>query len=48
MVGSKIDDDDIEEGEAVPKQVGQEYATSINAKFFLTSAKENIGIKKLF
>ena len=48
VVGAKIDDDDIEEGEAVPKQVGQEYAKKINAHFFLTSAKENIGINRMF
>ena len=48
VVGSKIDDNDAEEGEVVPKQVGQEYAKKINAKFFLTSAKENLGINKMF
>ena len=47
-MGAKIDDDDIEEGEAVPKQVGQEYAKRISAHFFLTSAKENIGINRMF
>ena len=26
VVGAKIDDDDVEEGEAVPKQVGVDYA----------------------
>ena len=48
VVGAKIDDNDIDEGEAVPKQVGMEYAKRINAQFFLTSAKENIGITKMF
>ena len=48
VVGAKIDDNDVEEGEAVPKQVGQEYAKKIQAQFFLTSAKDNIGISKLF
>ena len=41
IVGSKIDIDDIEEGQAVPKQVGVQFAKSINGQFFLTSAKEN-------
>ena len=48
IVGAKIDDDDVEEGEAVPKHDAQVYAQQIGAKFFLTSAKENIGINKLF
>ena len=48
VVGAKIDDNDVEEGEAVPKHVAQEYAATIGAKFFLTSAKENIGINKMF
>ena len=47
-MGAKIDDTDIEDCDVVPKQVAQEYATKINAQFFLTSAKENIGIGKLF
>ena len=37
----------MEEGEAVPKQVGMDFARQINAQFFLTSAKENIGINKM-
>ena len=48
VVGAKIDDTEVEEGEAVPKHVAQEYAATIGAKFFLTSAKENIGINKMF
>ena len=48
VVGAKIDDNDIEDCDVVPKQVAQEYAKNINAQFFLTSAKENIGINKLF
>ena len=47
-MGSKIDVDDIEEGQAVPKHVGVQFAKSINGHFFLTSAKENIGISKMF
>lgn len=42
IVGAKCDDTDAEE--MVPKQVGVEYAKSIGAQYFLTSAKENIGI----
>ena len=41
VVGSKIDVVDIEEGQAVPKQVGVQFAKNNNAHFFLTSAKEN-------
>ena len=48
VVGSKIDDNDVEEGDAVPKQVAIDFAKRINAHFFLTSAKENIGINKMF
>ena len=48
VVGAKIDDNDVEEGEAVPKQVAVEYAKKIDAKFFLTSSKENMGINKMF
>jgi Ras-related protein Rab-23 len=48
VVGSKIDDNELEEGEAVPKQAGMDFAKRINGHFFLTSAKENIGITKMF
>ena len=32
----------------MPKQVALDYAKSIKAHFFLTSAKENIGLNKMF
>ena len=48
VVGTKIDDTEADESEMVPKQVALQYAQSINAQFFLTSSKENIGIDKLF
>ena len=48
VVGAKIDDDDVEESDAVPKSVAFEYASKIGAQLFLTSAKENIGISKMF
>ena len=37
-----------DEGDFVPKQVALDYAKSIKAHFFLTSAKENMGISKMF
>ena len=40
--------DNVEDEEVVPKQDGQDYARQINAEFFMTSAKENIGISKMF
>ena len=47
-MGSKIDDNDVDEGQAVPKQTAVEFAKNINGQFFLTSAKENMGINKMF
>ena len=49
VVAAKIDDTDTDDdAEVVPKSVGAEYAKRINAHFFMTSAKENIGISKMF
>lgn len=47
-MAAKIDDNEVDEDEAVTKQEGQEYAKQINASFFQTSAKQNIGITKMF
>jgi len=40
--------DNIDDDEVVSKQDGQDYARQINAEFFMTSAKENTGINKMF
>ena len=49
VVGTKIDITEPEDDqETVPKQVAAEFAKKINAQFFLTSAKENLGINKMF
>ena len=40
--------DNVEDDEVVPKQDGQDYARQINAEFFMTSAKDNININRLF
>ena len=45
LIGSKIDDT---ENDEVSTATAKEYAKKIGAKLFLTSAKENLGINKLF
>ena len=45
MIGSKIDDT---ENDEVPTSKAKEYAKKIGGRLFLTSAKENVGINKLF
>ena len=40
--------DNVEDEEIVPKQHGVDYAREINAEFFMTSAKDNRGIDKMF
>ena len=40
--------DNVEDDEVVPKQDGVDYARQIKAEFFMTSAKENRGIDKMF
>lgn len=45
LIGSKIDDT---ENDEVKTAVAKEYAKKIGARLFLTSAKENMGINKLF
>ena len=49
VVGTKIDITEPEDDqETVPKQVAAAFAKKINAQFFLTSAKDNLGIDKMF
>ena len=49
VVGSKIDITEVDDDcETVPKHTAAEFAKKINAQFFLTSAKENLGINKMF
>ena len=45
LIGSKIDDTDNDEVSTV---TAKDYAKKIGARLFLTSAKENMGINKLF
>ena len=45
LIGAKIDDT---ENDEVKTAVAKEYAKKIGARLFLTSAKENMGINKLF
>lgn len=45
LVCSKIDDIDNEE---VTKAEGKSFAQKIGAQFYMTSAKENVGINKMF
>jgi Ras-related protein Rab-21 len=45
IVGNKID---LEKDRRVNMQVAEEYARSVNAKLFNTSAKLNRGIEELF
>ena len=48
-MGSKSDITEVDDDcELVSKQAGAEFAKKINAQFFLTSAKENLGIPKMF
>lgn len=50
VVGTKSDITEVEDEdeELVSKQAGTEFAKKINAHFFMTSAKENLGINKMF
>ena len=48
LVGTKTDIIDFEESEGVATHTAQEFARQINAHFFQTSAKENLGISKMF
>ena len=48
VVGTKIDDNECEDGDPVSKQAGLDYAKRNNAQFFLTSSKEDMGGRKLF
>ena len=45
LIGAKIDDT---ENDEVKTATAKEYAKKIGARLFLTSAKENMGINKLF
>ena len=45
LIGAKIDDTEYDE---VSTSVAKEYAKKIGARLFLTSAKENVGINKVF
>ncbi len=45
IVGNKID---LEKDRHVPLQTAEEYAQSVNAKLYHTSAKSNKGIEELF
>lgn len=45
LVCAKIDDI---ENEEISKAEGKAYAQKIGAHFYMTSAKENIGINKMF